>query len=280
LLFFFEGWAWLDEGPEGPGRHHISQIIARRPGRGRVACLSGTGVGWTAELEKAAPEAWPDFWEIPLEGVLERTADQTLLRLLRQRPVILRARGAGPALEWVTPELKRVLQRLDSPWWILPLALWSEQTGLSLPLPTGPEIYDAFQAQMQSLSAQLAVPILLENSLISFTSGPGEGDLISRLAENCACGISLDLGLLCQSAALHGFSPADWLRPVPAERVQLLRLPADTRLSWYAEAWRLARQILPQIPAHCLVLDPAPPTEGLWTEQLKQARRWLREARV
>lgn len=285
ILFSFEGWVAEDHSA-GLKRHHISQIVARKPVIKQPVSFSaealsplGVGLDWSPELLQEDLCLRPDFVELQFEQWQIPAEDRHLLRLLQCLPGIIHVRGLGRALRKSLPDLQRLLARCESPWWVLSLALWSYQTGLSLPLPPGQTVWESVFMQIREVQSQIPVPLLLQNSLVSFSLGLMEGELMARIAEACDCGLILDLGLLCQSAAVLGFHPADWLRPIPAERVLALRLPSDHNLSWYADAWRLARQILPQSPIRALSLEPLAPPPAL-AGQLDQARRWLREARA
>lgn len=282
ILFFFEGWVAEAHTPEGGvERHHVSQIIARKPISVQTISKSipaslGVGLTWEAGIFQKDLSAQPDFVELPFEQWFKPSEDHRLLRLLQHVPGIIHVRGLGEALRQSLPELQRLLARCDSPWWVLCLALWSYRTGFSLPLPPARTVWEQVFAQIRALQNQVPTPLLLQNSLISFSLGVKEGELMAYIAEACDCGLSLDLGLLCQSATALGFHPADWLDPIPAERVLALRLPSDHDLSWYADAWRLARHILAQSPIQAISLEPLSSPERLG-EQIMQARRWLKE---
>jgi len=285
VLFAFEDWAMEERGPEVWERRHISQIVARKPESAKKAPFSARlfstlGVGsawhksWSPQL-KTAQE--PQYLELPLEDWLDPAEDRALLQLLQATPVLFRARGVGTALDSALPALLRCLARTQSPFWVVSLGLWSLQSGLTLPLPPSPRVWDAVLAQLVHIRAQVSCPFLLENSVASLSLGLAESELLNRLAENCDCGLSLDLNQLCQFGALQGFEPLEWLRALAPERIMALRLPADTASPVYAEAWRLARQVLRQSPIKALSVVAAPDQWAL-AGQLEQAQHWLMEA--
>ncbi|PIQ23026.1 hypothetical protein COW36_01960 [bacterium (Candidatus Blackallbacteria) CG17_big_fil_post_rev_8_21_14_2_50_48_46] len=284
ILFYFEGWVAEAHASEGVERHHISQIIARKP-RSKSAAFDlkdlpvlGAGMLWKEETRDSLLIQKADYFELEFEYWLEPAEDQNLLRICHQHPCLIRVSGLGAPLQSAIPDLLRLLERCQSPWWVLPLALWSYQAGISLPLPPGQSVWEDVLQKILELRSCLPVPMVLENSLVSFSLGLAESELMTRLAESCDCGVSLDLGVLCESAVQQGFSPGEWLRPITAERVVSLKLPGSFSHPHYAEAWRLARQILAQTQIKALLIDADPLEQGLNTP-LDQARRWLKESR-
>ncbi len=292
VLFAFEGWAFEGSAPEerGPdvvaGRH-MSQIVARKPETAKKEPFSAhpfstLGVGsawhrsWSPQLKTAQG---PHYVELQLEDWLDPAEDRALLQLLQSTPVLFRARGLGTALDSALPDLLRLLARTQSPFWVVSLGLWRLQSGLTLPLPPSPRVWDAVLAQLLQIRALVSCPFLLENSVASLSLGLAESELLNRLTENCDCGLSLDLNQLCQFGALQGFEPVEWLRALAPERIMALRLPADTGSPVYAEAWRLARQVLRQSPIRALSVVTAP-DEWALAAQLEQAQHWLMEAHL
>lgn len=286
VLFAFEDWA-IEERGDTWERRHISQIVARKPEtvkRERFSAQNvvslGGGVPWQNHLtQNSAPPALPQFWELQLENWLDPAEDRGLLQLLSTQPLVFRVRGVGSTLDASLPHLLRLLGRTQSPFWVLSLGLWSFQSGLTLPLPPSSGVWDAVLQQLLQIRSQVPCPFILENSVASLSLGMAESQLLNRLADACDCGISLDLNQLCQFGVLQGFEPMEWLRALAPERVMALRLPADTSSPVYAEAWRLARQILRQSPIRAISVVAAP-DEWAWAAQLEQAQHWLAEAQV
>jgi uncharacterized protein len=286
LLFSFEDWVAEEQGHEHWQKHHLSQIVVRKPLAQKKHLFSsadlpvmGAGTPWQQYLvsEFKALEGQLGYLELQLENWLNPSDDSDLLELIKHAPSLVRVRGVGQTLTDALPMLTRVLARTESPWWVISLGLWSFQSALTLPLPPSPQVWEVVLQSLRQLRLEVSAPFLLENSLASLALGLVEGELLGRLADSCDCGISLDLTQLCQFAALQGFEPVEWLRPLAAERVIALRLPGDTASPFYAEAWRLARQILRQSPIKAItVVDP--PEKHALTVQLKQAQQWLQES--
>lgn len=285
VLFAFEGWAIEERAAESWERRHISQIVARKPEplkKERFSAQTWTALGVGSAWQKAPlpplkRAQTPQYVELQLEDWLDPAEDRALLQVLQSSPVLWRIRGVGTALDEALPGLLRLLARTQSPFWVVSLGLWSLQSGLNLPLPPSSRVWDAVLAQLQQIRAQVNCPFLLENSVASLSLGLAESQLLNRLAENCDCGLSLDLNQLCQFGSLQGFEPVEWLRALAPERIVALRLPADTASPVYAESWRLARQVLRKSPIKALSVV-APPDQWALAAQLEQAQDWLMEA--
>jgi len=126
--------------------------------------------------------------------------------------------------------LKQLARRVE-PLWVSDHLCW---TGVAcrnshdlLPLPYSEEALRLVVAHVRQVQDLLGERILLENvsSYLEFTdSVMPEWTFLRAVAEEADCLLLLDVNNVYVSSVNHGFDPRDYLRHLPAERIQQIHL--------------------------------------------------------
>jgi len=164
-----------------------------------------------------------------------------------------------------------------------------------LPLPLTEESLKYVAARVLAVQDFLERPLVLENpsSYVTFTADTmPEWEFLSRLAEGTGCRLLLDVNNVYVSSRNHGFDPQEYLRSIPAERVQQFHLAGHTDLGTHCidthdgrvvdAVWDLYRQAaqLTGGAATLLEWDAKIPTfDEVWAEAEK-ARQYLARAQI
>jgi uncharacterized protein (UPF0276 family) len=135
----------------------------------------------------------------------------------------------GPSDEYLR-DLKILMRRVE-PLWVSDHLCWTGVHGRNLhdlfPLPYTEETIALVARNVRRVQDVLERPLLLENvsSYVSFTSDTlKEWEFISAIAEESDSLLLLDINNIYVSSVNHGFDPQDYLRAIPAHRVQQIHL--------------------------------------------------------
>ncbi|MDR3418644.1 MAG: DUF692 domain-containing protein [Nevskia sp.] len=131
--------------------------------------------------------------------------------------------------------LKALAERFE-PAWISDHLCWTGVAGRNLhdllPLPHTEEAVRHVAARVREVQDFLGRRILLENvsSYVSFNhSAVPEWEFLGAVAETADCLLLLDVNNIYVNSHNHGFDPLDYLRAVPARRVQQIHLAGHSR---------------------------------------------------
>ncbi len=136
-------------------------------------------------------------------------------------------------------QVRALAERIE-PHWISDHLCWTGLDGVNahdlLPLPYTEEALQHVVARIQQVQDYLGRRLLIENvsSYLTYTDSVlTEWEFISEIAERADCLILLDINNIYVSAVNHGFEPQDYLKAVPAERVQQFHLAGHSRYDDY-----------------------------------------------
>jgi hypothetical protein len=102
-----------------------------------------------------------------------------------------------------------------------------------LPLLFTEETLDHVAGRVRTVQDFLERPLVLENpsSYLTFAADTmPEWEFLSRLAEETGCRLLLDVNNVYVSSRNHGFDPHEYLRSIPARRVQQFHLAGHADL--------------------------------------------------
>ncbi|MGD8569555.1 MAG: DUF692 domain-containing protein [Gammaproteobacteria bacterium] len=197
-------------------------------------------------------------------------------------------------------QLKQLVERVQ-PYWVSDHLCWTGQGGDNLhdlmPLPYNDDAVRHVADRVKKVQDYLGRQILLENvsSYVTYThSVMKEWEFYSSVVAEADCLMLLDINNVYVSSRNHDFDPLDYIRGVPADRVQQFHLAGHTDCGGYVidthdhpvvdPVWELYAQALERIgPVSTMIErdDRMPPFEEIMRE-LDQARdiggRVLRDA--
>ncbi|MGB7934448.1 MAG: DUF692 domain-containing protein [Gammaproteobacteria bacterium] len=134
--------------------------------------------------------------------------------------------SADPLNRDYLSQLKALADRIE-PAWISDHLCWTGLNGRNLhdllPLPYTEEAVVHVSDRIQAVQDYLGVRLLIENvsSYLTYAdSCMTEWEFLNAIAERADCLILLDINNLYVSSFNHDFDPHDYLRGVPAQRVQ------------------------------------------------------------
>jgi uncharacterized protein len=132
-------------------------------------------------------------------------------------------------------ELKALAERIQ-PAWISDHLCWTGVAGRNmhdlLPLPHTEEAVRHVAGRVRQVQDFLGRRILLENvsTYADFTaSALPEWEFLRAVTEEADCLLLLDVNNIYVNSQNHGFDPLDYLRAVPAQRVQQIHLAGHSR---------------------------------------------------
>jgi hypothetical protein len=187
-------------------------------------------------------------------------------------------------------QLKALADRIE-PAWISDHLCWTGLNGRNLhdllPLPYTEEAVDHVSDRIQAVQDYLGCRLLIENvsSYLTYAdSCMSEWEFLNAVTERADCLILLDINNIYVSSFNHDFDPHDYLRGVPAQRVQQFHIAGhrnhgdylidthdepviETVWQLYADACRLFGAVSTLIERD----DNIPPLAGL-LEELDHAR--------
>lgn len=210
--------------------------------------------------------------------------------------VSLSVGSSGPLDENYLRQLKALAERVQ-PAWISDHLCWTGTAGLNLhdllPLPYTEEAVRHVAERVLRTQEFLGRRILLENvsSYLTYThSVMSEWEFLTAVAEAADCLILFDVNNVYVSSRNHGFDPLDYLRGVPASRVQQIHLAGHADYGDYVidthdhpvvdPVWALYRASIAHfgmVPTMIERDDNIPPLPELLVE-LDQARRCAADA--
>jgi len=188
-------------------------------------------------------------------------------------------------------QLKNLADRI-APAWISDHLCWTGVNGRNLhdllPLPYTEEAVVHVSDRIQAVQDYLGCRLLIENvsSYLTYTdSCMSEWDFLSAVAGRADCLILLDINNVYVSSFNHDFDPYDYLRGVPAERVQQFHIAGHRNHGDYIvdthdepvidPVWRLYAEACRRFGAVSTLIerdDNIPPLSEL-VEELDHARR-------
>ncbi len=192
-------------------------------------------------------------------------------------------------------ELKRLFADFP-PAWVSDHLCWTHLGGVHshdlLPLPYTEESLRRVVAHTRLVQDALGRQIALENvsSYVGFrASSMSEWEFLGRVAEQADCMLLLDINNVIVSAKNHDFTPEDFVRGVPHERVLQFHLANHTDRGHYKfdshqgpvpdEVWELYRFALQTLgPVSSLIeWDEEVPTLARLCEEQQKASRIAQE---
>ena len=137
--------------------------------------------------------------------------------------------GDGPDPHYL--EALAALADRVQPLWVSDHLCWTGVHGRVLhdlyPLPYAEEALDRVVRNVQQVQDRLKRPLVLENvsSYVEFSSSTmSEWQFIAEVCTRSGCRLLLDVNNIHVSSVNHGFDALEFLRGVPAERVQQIHL--------------------------------------------------------
>lgn len=207
----------------------------------RTAALPylGYGLGLRVEHYEAllAQPSGVDWLEIVSENYLVHGGlPLAWLERFRERfPLVMHgvsmSIGSTDALDEDYLDRLAALARRIEPAWVSDHLCWTGVQGVNLhdlmPLPYTEEALDHVVARVRQVQDRLKRRILLENvsSYVSYAQSQlTEWEFLAEVAERADCLILLDVNNVHVSAVNQGFAARDYLRGIPADRVQQFHL--------------------------------------------------------
>jgi uncharacterized protein (UPF0276 family) len=192
--------------------------------------------------------------------------------------------------EYLT-QLKTLADRIE-PAWISDHLCWTGLNGRNLhdllPLPYTEEAVFHVSERIRMVQDFLGCRLLIENvsSYLTYTdSCMSEWEFLSAVTERADCLILLDINNVYVSSFNHDFDPRDYLRGIPANRVQQFHIAGHRNHGDYivdthdeaviAPVWQLYAEACRRFGAVSTLIerdDNIPPLAGL-LEELDHARR-------
>jgi len=199
--------------------------------------------------------------------------------------------SADPLNRGYLSQLKALADRIE-PAWISDHLCWTGLNGRNLhdllPLPYTEEAVVHVSDRIQAVQDYLGCRLLIENvsSYLTYSdSCMSEWEFLSAVCERADCLILLDINNIYVSSFNHDFDPHEYLRGVPAKRVQQFHIAGhrnhgdyliDTHDEPVIEAvWQLYADACHRFGAVSTLIerdDNIPPLAGL-LEELDYARR-------
>jgi uncharacterized protein (UPF0276 family) len=199
----------------------------------------GYGLGLRVEHYEAllAQPSGVDWLEIVSENYLVHGGlPLAWLERFRERfPLVMHgvsmSIGSTDALDEDYLDRLAALARRIEPAWVSDHLCWTGVQGVNLhdlmPLPYTEEALDHVVARVRQVQDRLKRRILLENvsSYVSYAQSQlTEWEFLAEVAVRADCLILLDVNNVYVSAVNHGFAAHDYLRGIPADRVQQFHL--------------------------------------------------------
>jgi uncharacterized protein (UPF0276 family) len=199
--------------------------------------------------------------------------------------------GADPLNRDYLTRLKMLVERIE-PAWISDHLCWTGLNGCNLhdllPLPYTEEAVVHVSDRLRTVQDFLGRRVLLENvsSYLTYTdSRMSEWEFLGAVAERADCLILLDINNIYVSSFNHDFDAHEYLRGVPAQRVQQFHIAGHRNRGDYlvdthdepviAAVWQLYAEACRRFGAVSTMIerdDRIPPLADLLTE-LDHARR-------
>jgi len=182
-----------------------------------------------------------DWFEVISENFMDSQGRprHILAQIAERYPIVMH--GGSLSIGSTHPLNFDYLRKLKSlaadvrPRWVSDHVCWTgvaaQNTHDLLPIPFTEETLRHVSERVRVVQDYLERPLVLENpsSYIEFQgSTMGEGEFISRLAENTQCGLLLDVNNVYVSSFNHDLDPAEFIRALPHERIVQFHLAGHT----------------------------------------------------
>lgn len=267
--------------------------------------MLGYGLGLRPEYFQEILDTHPavDWFEILSENYMVDGGKPLyyLDAIAEQYPLVMHgvsmSLGSTDALDMdYLKKLKQLAQRVK-PRWISDHLCWTGVSGHNLhdlmPLPYHADAIRHVVQRIEKVQDYLGCQILIENvsSYLNYRdSDLSEWDFISEIANQADCLILLDVNNIYVSARNHDFDPLQYIKAIPAQRVQQIHLAGHSDFGEYvidthdhpvADAvWQLYEQTIRLIGERATMIerdDRYPPFAELLGE-LNQARNLAAQA--
>ena len=200
---------------------------------------AGFGLGLRSDhyAEILAGRCEVDWFEILSENYMVPGGRPLLMldQIRRDYPMVMHGVSMsigspdGPSNVYLD-ELKNLIHRVE-PLWISDHLCWTGVHGRNLhdlyPLPYTEETVKHVVGHVKRVQDYLERPLLLENvsSYVAFNGDTlKEWEFVAAVAEESDSLILLDVNNIYVSSVNHGFDPQEYLRAIPANRVQQIHL--------------------------------------------------------
>jgi uncharacterized protein (UPF0276 family) len=235
-------------------------------GEGLNASL-GIGVGLRSVHFSHILREWPavDWFEAISENFLDSQGRPryVLEQIAERYPVVMHgvslSIGSTDPLDFEYLAKLRRLAREVNARWISDHLCWTGVAGRTshdlLPLPLTEESLAHVASRVRTVQDFLERPLVLENpsSYVTFAASTiSEWEFLTRLTEETGCKLLLDVNNVYVSGRNHDFDPREYLRSIPAERVQQFHLAGHTDLGTHCidthdgrvveQVWELYRE--------------------------------------
>lgn len=201
----------------------------------------GVGVGYRLPHADDVLETRPaiDFYEIISENYMADGGPPAarLARLMALAPVVPHGVSLSLGSDGHpdhAPRLKRLLDRIQPPWWSDHLC-FTGAAGVNahdlLPLPYVPATLQHVVDRIREVQDRTGRLFAVENvsSYLSYTaSDRPEWDFLAEVVERADCALLLDVNNIVVSAHNHAFDPYTYLDAVPGDRVVQIHLAGHT----------------------------------------------------
>lgn len=205
----------------------------------------GFGMGLRSVHFSHILQHWPavDWFEVISENFLDSQGRPryVLQQIAERYPVVMHgvslSIGSTDPLDFeYLQKLKRLAGEVQARW-ISDHLCWTGVAGRTshdlLPLPLNEEALAHVVSRVRTVQDLLERPLVLENpsSYITFAADTmPEWEFLSRLTEATGCRLLLDVNNVYVSSRNHDFDPLEYLRSIPADRVQQFHLAGHTDL--------------------------------------------------
>lgn len=257
----------------------------------------GIGIGLRPFHYPEIFSTWPeiDWFELITENFLYGgdEAQGHLEQILAHYPVVLHgvslSIGSPDPLDFTyLKKLKELARKTKTPWFSDHLC-WGRLPGAHyhdlLPLPYQKEVVSYVAERLRIVQDFVEVPFALENvsSYAEFRSDEmSEWEFYTSVVESADVFMMLDVNNIYISSRNHGFSPQEYIRNLPLERVIQIHLAGHSSYEGFCldthdypvhdEVWNLYAQVYPHTQHASTLLEWDErfiPFEETWKEALK-----------
>jgi len=257
----------------------------------------GIGVGLRIPHYEEIFASWPeiDWFEIISENFMVEGGKplENLERILERYPVVQHgvnlAIGSPDPLDWdYLKRLKALTRKTKTPW-LSDHLCWGRLPGRHyhdlLPLPYTPEVIDYVAERARVVQDFLEIPFALENlsSYVTFNDDQmPEWEFYTAVVEKADISMMLDVNNIYVSSRNHNFSPEEYWKNIPMERVLQIHLAGHTDHGDYvldthndyvrSDVWEIYAQVWPLTGGVSTLLewdDDFVSFDETWQEALK-----------
>ncbi|MGZ3732824.1 MAG: MNIO family bufferin maturase [Parachlamydiaceae bacterium] len=218
---------------------------------------------------------------------------EILDEILAHYPVVLHgvtlSIGSSAELDWdYLKRLKALARKTKTPW-VSDHLCWGQLPGAHyhdlLPLPYTKEVINYVAERARIVQDYLELPFALENlsSYVAYQADEmPEWEFYSAVVEKAGIYMMLDVNNIYVSSRNHGFSPQDYYRNIPLERVLQIHLAGHTDQGDYVldthdnyvcdEVWKIYAEVYPKTRGVATLLewdDNFISFQHTWEEALK-----------